>query len=312
MKRRGFTLIELMVTMIIISILAGATMFALSSARESAKITKTQRTVSRLHYILAEHLDRLRVQRLPVSMKAYMTSHSDWYPISVLPGGANDYPVQAARARANISHDMMRMNLPDRYTDITDGSLSLIPRTRLSMRYERIKNNNPKVTTEHAAAECLYMIISAIPEAMDQFHDSEIGDVDHDGMPEFIDAWGNPIRFIRWPAGYLPPEAETVLQDGKKADEFDRMNTLGGYMTYPLIYSAGPDGIYDINRGVDVLGYTMGYAVETDGTGNILTVKQDSQGNLIGAPLDGTTLDGQPPNGALNHYDNITNHSRGP
>jgi hypothetical protein len=78
---------------------------------------------------------------------------------------------------------------------------------------------------------------------------------------------------------------------------------------FPLIYSAGPDGIYDVNRGVGDDGLTMKY--EIGESGNIETTKPDSQGNLIGAPLDGTALDGAPPNDALDHTDNITNHSLG-
>jgi hypothetical protein len=31
---------------------------------------------------------------------------------------------------------------------------------------------------------------------------NDIGDVDDDGMPEFIDAWGNPISFLRWAPGF--------------------------------------------------------------------------------------------------------------
>lgn len=36
----------------------------------------------------------------------------------------------------------------------------------------------------------------------DDFTDRQIGDTDHDGLPEFIDAWGNPIQFFRWPVFY--------------------------------------------------------------------------------------------------------------
>ena len=47
----------------------------------------------------------------------------------------------------------------------------------------------------------------------DEFKNSEIGDTDGDGLPEFVDAWGEPIYFFRWPIlypsdlqkGYAPP-----------------------------------------------------------------------------------------------------------
>lgn len=33
----------------------------------------------------------------------------------------------------------------------------------------------------------------------DRFTDREVADTDGDGLPEFIDSWGNPLRFYRWP-----------------------------------------------------------------------------------------------------------------
>lgn len=54
-------------------------------------------------------------------------------------------------------------------------------------------------------AKLLYQIIASTTSedssGIESFHPSEIGDPDQDGNPEFIDAWGTPIRFIRWPAG---------------------------------------------------------------------------------------------------------------
>ena len=36
----------------------------------------------------------------------------------------------------------------------------------------------------------------------DEFTDKEVQDTDGDGLPEFIDAWGNPLQFFRWPILY--------------------------------------------------------------------------------------------------------------
>jgi len=33
----------------------------------------------------------------------------------------------------------------------------------------------------------------------DEFTDREVRDTDEDGLPEFVDAWGEPLRFYRWP-----------------------------------------------------------------------------------------------------------------
>ena len=33
----------------------------------------------------------------------------------------------------------------------------------------------------------------------DEFTDKEVQDTDGDGLPEFVDGWGNPLQFFRWP-----------------------------------------------------------------------------------------------------------------
>lgn len=41
----------------------------------------------------------------------------------------------------------------------------------------------------------------------DQFSDREIADTDDDGLPEFVDSWGQPLRFYRWPTRLIDPTA---------------------------------------------------------------------------------------------------------
>ncbi len=36
----------------------------------------------------------------------------------------------------------------------------------------------------------------------DDFRDNEVQDTDGDGLMEFVDAWGEPLQFYRWPLGY--------------------------------------------------------------------------------------------------------------
>ncbi|MBX6315378.1 MAG: prepilin-type N-terminal cleavage/methylation domain-containing protein [Isosphaeraceae bacterium] len=37
----------------------------------------------------------------------------------------------------------------------------------------------------------------------DDFTDREVRDTDNDGLPEFVDAWGEPLQFFRWPIYYI-------------------------------------------------------------------------------------------------------------
>ena len=96
--------------------------------------------------------------------------------------------------------------------------------------------------------------------ALAYFSEREIGDRDNDGIPEILDAWGNPIKFIRWAPGfgmkdlnndgeYETQDVAAGYQDRDAPDPFDprRMFAQAGtFALFPLVYSAGPDKLYEI------------------------------------------------------------------
>jgi hypothetical protein len=115
------------------------------------------------------------------------------------------------------------------------------------------------------------MIVSmGNPEAMEQFGQDEVGDVDGDGLPEFIDGWGMPVSFLRWAPGFNDSDLQaninsawndaTAIQQRQAATTYDHdpydtqkvdlqkpdeTNTSVlvpvGWRLWPLIYSFGPD-----------------------------------------------------------------------
>ena len=54
----------------------------------------------------------------------------------------------------------------------------------------------------------------------DDFTENEVKDTDNDGLPEFVDAWGQPLRFFRWPILY-----HTDSQKGQVIDFWDFTQT---------------------------------------------------------------------------------------
>ncbi len=63
-------------------------------------------------------------------------------------------------------------------------------------------------THNTARAEMLYAILVEGSGPLgsvfnrDDFTDREVKDTDGDGLPEFVDAWGQPLQFFRWPVLY--------------------------------------------------------------------------------------------------------------
>lgn len=163
-------------------------------------------------------------------------------------------------------------------------------------------------TTEFQGAECLYLILSVMKDgdksALDYFSTDEVGDTDGDGMREMLDGWGRPLEFIRWTPGYTKEAGVVTDQTASTAspDPFDPVKSDGSdtYAIRPLIYSAGLDGEYEINRGVVIYSWP-------DFPGAALLQPNDpyyAASPLIGSPADSNG------DGVEGWADNITNHSK--
>jgi hypothetical protein len=105
----------------------------------------------------------------------------------------------------------------------------------------RDRMTNPQLhTAETESAELLYLILTGAdlfgvpPVGEDEFSTSEVRDTDGDGLLEFVDAWGRPLRFYRWPT--------RLLRCGE--DTFTGNTNGDGNNTTPAGPEAWPDPRY--------------------------------------------------------------------
>lgn len=72
----------------------------------------------------------------------------------------------------------------------------------------QVRANLANHTHKTARAEVLYALLVEAQGPFgsifnrEDFTDTEVMDTDGDGLPEFVDAWGEPLQFYRWPVFY--------------------------------------------------------------------------------------------------------------
>lgn len=308
--RSGFTLIELMIVIFIISILASLSAYVLAGAVTDAKIAKTKAQVTKLNGLLMERWESYETRQLQLN----------------IPPGTQ--PNVVAGVRLLALRQLMRIEMPDRFSDITTNPNPNPPLNPAApgpapisslQRYYQLRIAGFTNTTNESA-ECLYLIISSIEDefgsAIDNFGTSDIGDTDNDGYLEFVDGWGNPIGFIRWPAGFRSAVQKVIMQDGLvvpfdpdpndpfRADpRFQPTNNspFKPYLLAPLIFSAGPDERHDIKIAITTSPPTFVTANNYYWYDDPYVHESSGNPDPLGTPVD---FNGD----GLNHFDNIDNH----
>ncbi len=241
--------------------------------QETAIEMRTRSTIAKLNAIIMQKYESYRTRRLPIR------TFTDENGVDLNGNGnPNDTytPFAVAKYRLDALRNIMRMEMPESFQDVQDdpitvqvigaapSSTTIIQRPSINQSYKNVldaakaRNSSIYGSTNLQQAMCLYLLVSKgcdDPDIMEQFAPNEIKTDPDLGLSYFVDGWGNPIYFLRWAPGFVAPfsalQPDPAATSGPKPahDQFDPTNVYAAanhVALYPLIYSPGPDGKYEV------------------------------------------------------------------
>ena len=251
----GFTLVELMVVMVVLALLAALTLSGLAGVRDRAKADKTRSTIRKLHEIIVPHYESYLTRRITARETSPFAKFDPSAKRFVASGSGKSSTMPAANRLWGLRL-MMTLEMPDQWSDV--APTSAVPTWAVTApvkRYAALKNSGSP-SAAYEGAECLAMIVTRggfDENLVESFRADEIGDVDGDRYPEFLDGWGKPIGFIRWPVGFQSPvQPQDAAVNPDPFDPLRRSSPVAfpsapqaDYGVTPLIYSGGPTAALD-------------------------------------------------------------------
>ena len=263
-QRRAFTLIEILVVVTIIAIMITMMGAVITNTLKKAREAATVALILKIEGLLDE---RIRGFDRATKTRAFQQV-ADLRQASLKAAGI--FGVSREVIEAVARKDFYRQNFPQRYEDMTPyattGPLAYVPTAILTdptlvpedtnvngvLDPGEDLNGNGKLdgyvharhlrVTESAAllyfAATRMQVFGVPPVGESEFSTSEVRDTDGDGLLEFVDGWGRPLRFYRWPTRLLKPNGikgldnqygtATIDDDGNgTVDDFPEFGKVG-------------------------------------------------------------------------------------
>jgi prepilin-type N-terminal cleavage/methylation domain-containing protein len=250
-SRLAFTLSELLVVIAIIAVLMTISVVAITQFMGSQQGATTKLTLTRLNSQLQKVLTK-------VNDEAAQSSVSP----ATLTLAASD----AARAKILWKKLKWKQRLPQRFAEVFNPenpknqsatSWTYLPPHKPYVDYLRKFNITPAASplpvlpppADFESAACLYMILRLSPDGGADDTGLTAATKTINGIPCFVDAWGNPLTFCRWPMGHQTPPNPTGISPRNRAgyqqgfnDPSDPQGLLCafGWLTAPATTSTFP------------------------------------------------------------------------
>lgn len=243
-RKRGFTLLELLIVVSIIGMLTAMTVVVMRGIADQAQEEATVATIRKINGLLearVEAFDRAFDQQGSFQQR-YVTATDAILAEKRIFGVRPEVKLILAKKIA------FRHNFPQRHEDLLKLGFAANGVTPVSdfvgdalktagrvidrngnqiadavdatadSGASNVHSADAQVNDETVSSELLYWFLvksgnfGSSSVAADTFSALEIADTDGDGLLEFIDGWGNPLRFYRWPTRMIDYDAPHPFQ----------------------------------------------------------------------------------------------------
>tara|TARA_R110002049_G_scaffold308957_2_gene515179 strand:- start:9229 stop:10311 length:1083 start_codon:yes stop_codon:yes gene_type:complete len=209
-SRDGFTIIELMMVVAILLFLIATSAFVVRNIGNKAREKASMANIIKVNGLLSQRIQAfhklLDSKRSDKLIQPRLSSKRGQL-VSEL-GNKKYYSLTDPIVEILVRKDLFRENFPQfigdnvKINDVMDAQPGVTAGTAGSLG----SDDGLSISSEY-----LYFVLTQFnglgiaPIGEDAFNASEVADTDGDGLKEFIDGWGRPLRFYHWPSRLFRP-----------------------------------------------------------------------------------------------------------
>jgi prepilin-type N-terminal cleavage/methylation domain-containing protein len=205
-RRAGFSLIEILVVIGLIAFLTAALVAVVPRVANASKVAATRATIKKVDELLNDRINGFRrwILRQDQQAGSGIPSYVD---LGIYQQVGNNLQV----AKAICIKKLFAQAFAQTYSELPSSIQTANPRT------------GPQGLGDSAG--CLYLILTkgplfdTEPPSAADLKALEVVDTDGDGIPEIVDAWGQPLRFYRWPTRLVRPSTVSPPSTAGQIDE---------------------------------------------------------------------------------------------
>ena len=196
-SRKGFSLVEVLVVIGLIAFLTAAIVVVMPRLGNTAKVAATQATIKKVDELLNDRINGFN-RWIQTQNTQAQGSNPPAYVVNAPPPpglNLNQYSQNQALFQILAAKYWFSRYFPQSFQEVYPTAPAAGP-------------SHQKVTE---SAACLYLILTQAgvfdtdPLAAADLRGLELADTDGDGLMEIIDAWGQPLRYYRWPTRLFRP-----------------------------------------------------------------------------------------------------------